>query len=528
LTTAGEKTADRPIEEAVSGIRRAPAFEHNIFFVAKGGGVTFAGKMFLAAVRFVTAVLLARLLGAEQFGMYSLALSAANIAIGLAIFGLDTALVRYIAVLVSRRDEKGVWGTIQVGIGTAMVLSVITGTLLYALAFPVAQQLFNEPRLTPLLQLVSVIVPVLVLSEVLAGANRGFKRMEYPVIAQFVFQPIIRLVLIAGLAFFGFNATYAILTFGLADLAASIILIYFLNKEFGLKRPLRDARRDFREIFTFSIPVGLSEMMVKFHNNIQTLLLGTLNTITGVGIFTVASQITMVSGQFSSSINTSAKPVIAELHDRGDLKQLGRIYQTTNKWSVMVQLPVFLVLVLFPEQILSIFGRSFTDGATALAILAFADLIHVVTGMGGSIIDMTGHTKLKLVNSIIRLVLFLTLNVLFIPGWGIIGAALAALIGELVINLIRLLQVYILFRLIPYNRSFIRPLTAGLLALVSAMIVGIWFPPENSVPYTIVNIAVLLIVYAGFSLLLGFSPEERIMLAQIRQRARTVLSRLRR
>jgi O-antigen/teichoic acid export membrane protein len=317
LPTTSEKTVDRPAEVTVANTRRPPTLERNIFFVAKGGGITFAGKMFLSAIRFVAAVLLARLLGAEQFGMYSLALSAANIAVGLAVFGLDTALVRYIAVLSSRQDEKGVWGALQIGVGTAMLLSVITGTFLYAFSFSIAQQLFDEPRLAPLLQLVSVIVPILALTEVLAGANRGFKRMEYPVIARYVSQPIIRLILIIGLAFVGFNTTHAIITFGLADLAASFILLYFLNKEFGLKRSLHTARRDIRAIFSFSLPVGLSEMMVKFHNNIQTLLLGTLHTMVGVGIFTVASQITVVSGQFSSSINTSAKPIIAELHDRG-------------------------------------------------------------------------------------------------------------------------------------------------------------------------------------------------------------------
>jgi O-antigen/teichoic acid export membrane protein len=193
----------------------------------------------------------------------------------------------------------------------------------------------------------------------------------------------------------------------------------------------------------------------------------------------------------------------------------------------MMQLPVFLVLVLYPGPILSIFGRSFVDGAMALAILAFADLLHVGTGMSGSIIDMTGYTKLKLLNSVIRLVLFLTLNVLFIPRWGLIGAALAVLIGEGVINFIRLLQVFILFRLLPYNRTFIQPFTAGLLALIAALVVGVWFPADINVLHTILNVTVLLSVYAGSTLLLGFSAEDQLMLTHARRRVRTMLSRSR-
>ncbi len=507
------------------GVARTSSAQRNIILVAKGGGVTFAGKMFLAVIRLVTAVLLTRLLGAHQYGMYNLGLSAANIAAGLAIFGLDTALVRYVAMLAGRRDERGVWGALQVGIGTATLLSVFTGTALYALAFPIASNVFHEPQLAPVLQLISAIVPFLVLSEVLAGANRGFKRMDYPVIAQFVAQPIIRLVLVLALAVQGLSTMEAIIIFGVADLAASLIMIYFLHKEFGIRRPVHAARRDVRAILGFSLPVWMSEMLVKFHNNIQTLFIGSLDSLAGVGVFSVASQLTVVSGQFSSSINTSTKPVIAELYDQGDMKQLGRLYQTTNKWALMVQFPVFLAMVLFPGPILSIFGETFAEGALVLAILALGDLIHVGTGMGGSIIDMTGHTRLKLVNSLLRLIVYLSLDILLIPQWGIVGAALAALIGEMFINLLRLLEVFFLFRLLPYNRTFIKPLLAALVALACVLLVNGWLPAGSPLVNTLINGAVLGVVYVSLLFLLGFSPEEQTMLNLIRQRVRRLIPR---
>jgi O-antigen/teichoic acid export membrane protein len=266
-------------------------------------------------------------------------------------------------------------------------------------------------------------------------------------------------------------------------------------------------------------------MMVKFHSNFQTLILGSLNTIAGVGVFTVASQVTMISGQFSSSINVSAKPVIAELHDRGDVPEMGRIYQTANKWGVMVQLPVFLLMALYPQQILSIFGESFTDGATALVILATSALILVGTGMGGIIIDMTGHTRLKLFNSIARLVIFLTLDVLLIPRWGVVGAATAALVGEASVNLLRLAQVYYLFRLLPYNRAFLKPLAAGLAALLVALAVGRWLPPDESLVNAAIGAAALLATYGAIILWLGFSAEERAMALAARRRAGGVLNR---
>jgi O-antigen/teichoic acid export membrane protein len=523
LVGVGHPEAKQP--EASRANANPGDVSRHVVFMARGGGITFAGKMFLTAVRVITAVMLARLLQASQLGLYSMALSMANIGVAVAIFGLDAALVRYVAVLSARRDDKALWGALQLSFGLGMTLSVLTGTLLFALAYPAADLLFGEPALAPLLQLTAVIVPLLTLSELLAGAIRGFKRMDYAALAQFIAQPVIRLVLIALLAIGGLTTAEAIITFGLADLAASFFLLYYLNRVFPLRRKLGDASWDTRAIMNFSVPVWLSDMMVKFHGNFQTLILGSLSSVAGAGIFTVVSQVTLISGQFSSSINVSAKPVIAELHDRRDMDEMNRLYQSANKWAVMVQLPVFLVMLLYPKQILLIFGQSFTDGAAALVILGVSSLILVGTGMGGIILDMGGQTRLKLLNSVLRLATFLALDLLLIPRWGVVGAALAALVGETLVNLLRLGEVYYLYRLLPYNRSFFRLGGAALVALVAALLVGRRWPPDQSLVMTAINAAVLLSVYTALILRAGFTTEEKALVALARRRAGSVIGR---
>jgi O-antigen/teichoic acid export membrane protein len=270
----------------------------------------------------------------------------------------------------------------------------------------------------------------------------------------------------------------------------------------------------------------MSGLITTFQVNLQTLLVGAMNSIAGVGVFSVAANLNSLGNLFSSSINTSSRPIIAELHDRRDHAQLEYVYQTTAQWSLTVNLPVFLIMVLFPKPILSIFGPGFTEGSTTLVILACANLVNVGTGMGGIILDMTGHTKLKLVNSIIRLVLHLVLNVLLIPRWGIVGAALAFFFAESTINLVRLLQVYFLMGLLPYSRSFVKPIAAGALALAATLVIGALFPAGTNLLYAAIQALLLVIVYGALILLFGLSPLEREMLARLRKRASAVLARL--
>jgi O-antigen/teichoic acid export membrane protein len=342
--------------------------------------------------------------------------------------------------------------------------------------------------------------------------------MQYTTLARDVCQPLLRLTMVLLLSFAGLNAAWAVIIFGVAAAAAAVLLLHFLNNLFSLRRSIRSARYDAREIASFSMSVYLSDLMQTFQGTLQTLFLGALNTIANVGIFAVANQITYFGNQLQSAITASCRPIIAELYDQGDRTQMGRVYQTATKWMITVNLPLFLLLVLFPTPILAIFGKSFVAGSTALMLLACASIADVLTGMCGAVIDMTGYTKLKLGNSIVRLALSLSVNALLIPRWGIVGAAMAALVATGALNLLRMLEVFILFRLLPYNVSTFKPLVAGFVTLVVILATSSWLPSQTNYLFTVIQIAMLFAVYTGIILTLGLSAEDRVILRHLRQR----------
>ncbi|HWQ16150.1 MAG TPA: flippase [Roseiflexaceae bacterium] len=485
---------------------------------AKGGGIAFTGKLVTFACRFAITFLLARLMGAGQYGLYNLGQTALTIAAGLAVFGMDSALVRYIAIYHGRRDEAGLWGVLQAGLGTAAVLGVALGAGLHLLAEPIAARVFDEPQLAPVLRVAGLLAPFLALNIVLAAATQGFKQMQHATIARDIVQPLIRLALIVALAAVGLSAVGALTVYGVAIAATSIQLLLSLNRLFALRRPLRQARHRLRELLNFSLPVHLSDLMTTFRENVQTLLLGALNTVTSVGLFAVANQVNLIGHFFHTSLVAASNPIISELHDRGDRTQLARMYQTTTKWSFTVNLPLFLTMALFPAAVMSIFGASFADGATALVLLAGANMLDAATGTCGSIIDMTGHTRLKLVNALVRLGLSLGLSALLIPPWGVLGAAVAALLVVGTTNLLRLAEVFVLFRMLPYNASFVKPILAGAAALGTALALDRALPTAAQPAYAALHTAALLAVYAGAILALGLGPEDRAVLARVRAR----------
>lgn len=503
---------------------KSPTFDQHVLTAAKGGGIITIGRLYAYANRFVITLLLARLLGAEQYGVYSLALSVAAITSTVSMLGLDDAVMRYVAIYSSRRDESGLWGALQVSLGTSLILGVMLGAALFLLAEIISVNLFHEPQLTPLIRLISIVIPFLTLSEMLMFATRGFKKMEYSVIAENFVQLTLRLVLIVVLGMIGLNPYLAVIVFGISDIAASIVLVFFLNKEFPLRRPLNTARRDTREIYNFALPFWVSDLINTFRGHFQTILLGSLTTVTSAGIFAVVNKVNLLGHMSYRSIQTSSQPIIAELQSNGEWEQVGRLYKTISRWALTLNIPLILIMMLFPKQLLGMFGSSFTEGSSALMILALAELAIVITGMSGPIIDMTGHNKLKMVNSVTQVIISLGMNILLIPRWGLLGAALAALISIAFINFLRMIEVYFLYRMLPYNLSLLKPLTAGLVTLVVTLVLTRWYPDEAGFLYLAMGVLLILVIDVVMLQLLGFPPEERMVLGRARQRASTVLS----
>jgi len=519
---------DQAMNEKATGWSAADAgtavnVERHLLLAAKGSSITFAGQMFVYGSRFVIALVLARLLAAGQYGLYNLGLTAVELFTRLASLGLATALVRYIPHFASRRDESGIGGTIQFSLGLTTLFSIGLGIALYALAEPIAVQLFNKPPLAPLLRMVSVFVPIFNLSDMASAATRGFKNMKYTVIAQNIAQPLIRLALILMLwtVAVEMSARWALLASGLTEIVVAGLLLFFLNKQFSLRRAFRSGRREVGTLLRFSLPVYSSNMISRLSGNLRTLLLGATSVAANVGIFSVASQLTLLGDMFHSSIVAVSQPIVSELHSRGARRELARFYQTMTKWSVTINLPLFLVLMLFPGPLLSIFGQSFVQGAEVLGLMAWGGLIDIATGVCGVVLDMTDNTRLKLLNTVVTVGVTASLSIWLIPTWGLMGAAVSMLAAGIITNLLRLIEVFILFRMLPYNPDFIKPVLAGVASIGAALAVSRVFPPDldlAGVVNTGVSISAMCVTYAGMIWLLRLSPEDSAILARIRQR----------
>jgi O-antigen/teichoic acid export membrane protein len=493
----------------------------NIITAAKGGGIDFAGTLFANAIGFLLSIVLARLLGAEQLGLYFLASAVVAVLVAVSFLGLDGGISRFVPIALAQRDKARVWGILQIGIGVPVLLSLTLAFILLFAAEFLANRVFNEPSLAPVLRLFSLVIPRMVLARCLALVAQGFKRLQIEAYSKSIAGTLIRVVLSVILLVLGFGVMGVVFAQLVAVTATTAMLLYFVRRLVPLNRSLMSAHRNIGEMFRFSLPLYFSRLLNKFGGSFETLVLGSFGVAADVGVYSAVLRISGVGNMFFGSVKKTSTPVISELHSQGKYGELERFYQTTTKWAIMFNLPIFCTILLFADPLLSIFGTDFTVGAMGLIVLGAAALFNAGTGACGTVVNMTGHSKLSSVNSIIYLSVTLILDFLLIPRWGLIGAAWAGALTVVINNTLRLIEVYFLIPgLLPFNRSFLKLPAAGLMAVGLTYLLTRLLPIDLPLLQFAIMAPIMWAFYIIAILMLKLSDEERLILNRLQSRLR--------
>jgi O-antigen/teichoic acid export membrane protein len=496
----------------------ASSSSRDILTAAKGGGIIFFGSLFSYASRFVFGIIVARSIGADGYGLYDLGVTVALILTGFSLLGLPGGIVRFLPTAIRKRDETRVWGILQVSIALAGSVSLVLALAAFGLADLLAENLFHKPALGPILRLASICIPLTAVQYVLLAVIRSFKEMQYQVYADSILFNVTKIGLTVLLLMAGLDAWGVLVAYVVALVAEDVLLLYYLNRLFPLQRPLRAARRNVRELLSFSLPLWLTRFVSTFGRQAELLFLGILGTTASVGVYSASLRIQLVGDLLLSAVQTAAMPIISDLHHRGEHAQLNRLYRTLTKWSLLFNLPFFLTMILFARPVLAIFGQDFTVGVPVMVIVAIGILVDAGTGICGAMIDMTGYSKLKFYNSVGSLILRITLDLLLIPVWGMVGAAVATGLAIATLNIARLLEVYWLLRFWPYDFTFVKPIVSSLVALLVGFVTNLLAPADLNLFYLALNIALLWSSYAATTMLLGLSEEDQMVLNRIKRR----------
>lgn len=487
--------------------------ELEVLSAARGGGLNLVGSAFTQAARFLVALFLARRLGSGQVGVYYLAQAFLALAGLLALSGFRGALTRFVAVHRAEKDNASLAGTVRLGLMIPTGASFVMGAALYSLSGWFAREVFHEPDLALALRYVALALPATCLTEAALSATQGFKTMRPYVAIGLIFEPAALLGLSLILLNAGWGLQGPMLALVIASYMASGLAVLALRR---LTRPYPSLPRyRVKELFSFSLVSWLSSIASSAQSWTGTLILGALATAAQVGVYQVASRITLVATFFLGPFGTSFAPMIADLYQRNEHERLRRLYAVVTGWTLRLSLPAFVVVILFPEALLSAFGSEFRGGATVVVLLAVGQLLNVAGGPNGYMLVMSGRPAFTMANNVAALVLNVTLNLLLIPRFGLVGAGIAFASSVAFNNLAKALQIWFTMHMHPFNLGFRKACLAGTAAFGMGLVVR---EEVDGILASLVAGMGMVVVYFASVFLMGIGPEDRLVLRKLWRR----------
>lgn len=358
--------------------------------------------------------------GSRNYGFFVAGQATIMIAFRVSVLGLD----------------KGMWwwvprqpaGQSFAGLGSVLVwvtgLSALSTAACFAAA-PLLADWGNEPEAISGLRWLALSIVPMALLEVLVGAALGKRKMAAQVLIKDGFVPTATVALALLLYAAGMRVNGLPLGFVLARTCGVLAAAAFLWRKTDVA--LADLRPGGMPapLLRYSLPLWLSELGNAFMQRMDILVLSALTRPEVVGAYGVV----LLVGNTLKSIRAAFDPImiviLSEISALDDRERMTRSFSHASWLVLATQIPVYVVLLLFSQQVLPLLGAGYEQTADGVLIVASFSLVFTFSGMHGHVIRAYGRTDWVLLSVVFTASLQGLLLYLLIPGYGMIGATLA-------------------------------------------------------------------------------------------------------
>ena len=394
-------------------------------------------KLLGTGFTFGISILLARLLGLENYGTYVLILSTIMLLSIPLTFGLPLLLTRFIPKYEVNNDKAAIKGLLiranQFILLTYLVIILLA--LLYYFFF--GKGYSEEIVYTCVWGL--ILLPIMGYNSIRAAALQG---MRYIILGQIPDTLLRVMFLFLGILGYHFLIEPITAPMAMAIHAGSALLSYIIGFYF-LKKKLLNTLRGIQPIyhtkdwlsksFQFSLNMGINNIKTR----ISTYILAIFSGTAAVALFEVAFKGASLVSFALTALNTAIAPHISKTYEEGDRKKLQRIIKKASRAIFAFSIPASFVFIFGGWYIIDVlYGAEYEGSYWPLVILCIGQLVNAFAGSVGLLLNMTGNQKYVLKVNLINTLANIIISILLVQWYGVIGAAVAFTLLLLIQNFI--------------------------------------------------------------------------------------------
>ena len=438
-----------------------------------GSSVIFAGALIGSFFDVLIKRTLTSYLSPADFGIYALALTIMSMIGVIATLGLTDGVPRYIAFFRGKNEEYKIHELLISAIVMGVIASIIT-MLLSPFVFDhlVAKGFDGRNQILAVIRIMVFAIPFTILLNLATSVYRGFDRMSVNMYFYNIIRPVSLIIFITiavslDLSLHGvvlFDLISMIFTFGVMS------VYYIKNPPFKAKLQLRFGKPT-KQLIRYSLPLLITATLLNLMTWTDTIMLGYFKSTEVVGIYSAVYPLVGFLSMLIGSMGYAYIPVIAKLYGENKVQLISSIYQITTKWCFLLTFPIFALMFVYPETLLTrVYEAHYVAGAPVLRILALGFITNSYFGFNYHTIMASGNSDLLMNCSFASAIMNVLLNFMLVPQYGMMGAAVASSVSFAAIEVFMTLKTWKQENIHPFTIAYKR-LTMVCVFLVVTMLI---------------------------------------------------------
>jgi O-antigen/teichoic acid export membrane protein len=433
----------------------------------------------------------------EQIGLLRTIQDAAMLMVPFATMGLAQGIVRYYPQYSKSKDQINSF----VGLMIVLAFAGFVVFLLLFYAFESTAMAFFEENASAVIQyknLILGLIFLLLFTTLFEQLSKSMLKVAFPGFLRDIVIRVLQVVLILLFHFQILSFHQFIISSVLIYVITLAALVWFIRRNkvglsfsgFNTFPPHR-----VKEILTFSsmsfISVGAMILIGKTDSLMVTGFLG----LAEVAVYTTAYYMATVIEIPKRAITQAAQALLAHAFEQGKMEQVSIIYRKTSLNQLIIGALLMIGVWANIDHIFDLMpkGDTYRSGASVVILIGLAKLIDMAFGPSSEIIGLSRYYKFNLLCVAVLAVIVVGCNYVFIPKFGLVGAAYGSVIALLVFNVVKYFFIYLTFRLQPFTSDTLKVL------FISGLVLGL-----NTLLPTVANLLID-VAYRSFVITFVFS-----------------------
>ncbi len=449
--------------------------------VAKNTAFLTGGLIAQKVLSFVYFLFLARFLGKDAVGKYLYALSFMTAFSIISDLGFQQVVIREVA----KAKERA-----AIVLKNALAVRVLLSFFAAACLIVVAIVTERDAVRLDLILFSSVIIIFDAIQVTNYAALRGFQNLKYEALGIVIGQ-IITIGASALIIFSKLPITYLVLPLAAGSLWNAAYSGYFVSKL--SKTPVRP-RFDFSVIKMLAIsaaPFALSSIFVKIYSTVDSIMLGRLSGDAALAAYGIPYKFVFAFQFIPIALAAALYPTFTTLVASGEKEKAGAVFAGAFRYLGLIVLPLVAGMIVLAAPLMTkLYGANYTASAIILSILSFALISAFLDFPVGALLNGAHRQNIQTFWMGITVFVNILLNLILIPRFGAIGAAIAAVIGNFILFIGGL--VYVPKIIFFYGKNIIKSLLKT--AIASTLMALVVFFAAQKIPL-FVSVVLGVVVY---------------------------------